>query len=98
MYSQYNLGTFYLTGQGGVKQDQVEATKWLQNDSEAIKWFKKSAEQGNMYSQYNLGTFYLTGQGGVKQDQVEATKWLEKAAKQGHIEAQHILFNILKDQ
>lgn len=51
-----------------------------------------------MYSQYNLGTFYLTGQGGVKKDQVEATKWLEKAAKQGHIEAQHILFNILKDQ
>ena len=61
--SQNFLGIFYITGQG------VE-----QSDSEAIKWFKKSAEQGNMYSQYNLGTFYLTGQGGVKQDQVEATK------------------------
>ena len=34
-----------------------------QDFQEAIKWYTKSAEQGNVNAQYNLGNLYLRGQG-----------------------------------
>lgn len=42
--AQYNLGKMYLEG-NGVPQD----------DSEAAKWFRKAAEQGNSKAQKVLG-------------------------------------------
>jgi TPR repeat protein len=72
-----------LTGKQGKnieKQDYVEAVKWL----------RKSAEQGNADAQASLGAIYLFGKG-VEQDYVEAVKWLRKSAEQGNADAQYNL-------
>ena len=68
--AQCNLGIMYENGQG-VQQD----------DAEAVKWYRRAAEQGHAEAQYNLGVMYDDGQG-VQQDVSEAFFWLEKAASQ----------------
>ena len=45
-----------------------------------MKWYRKSAEQGNPDGQIHLGDCYLEGKG-VKQDYVEAVKWYRKSAE-----------------
>jgi len=57
---------------------------------EAVKWFKKAANQGNASAQTNLGFMYDNGQG-VRQDYKEAVKWYKKAANQGDAGAQYNL-------
>jgi TPR repeat protein len=54
---------------------------------EAVKWYRKAAEQNVAEAQYNLGVCYDKGQG-VAKDLVEAVKWWRKAAEQNHAEAQ----------
>ena len=58
-----------------------------QDNKEAVKWWKKAAEQGDKIAQCNLGGLYYVGHG-VLQDYKEAVKWYTKAAKQGYIDAQ----------
>ncbi|WP_146113983.1 tetratricopeptide repeat protein, partial [Haemophilus influenzae] len=67
--AQFNLGNMYYNGHG-VKQD----------DFEAVKWYRKAAEQGYADAQFNLGNMYYNGHG-VKQDDFEAVKWYRKAAE-----------------
>ena len=64
----------------GVTKDQVEA----------VKWYRKAAEQNYAKAQHNLGFCYAHGEGVVK-DQVEAVKWYRKAAEQNLAEAQRTL-------
>jgi TPR repeat protein len=52
------------------------------DDAEAIKWYRKAADQGYAEAQTYLGTMYQDGQG-VPKDDVEAVKWYRKAADQG---------------
>ena len=59
----------------------------LQDDKEAVKWFRKAAEQGDASAQYNLGVMYNNGRG-IPQDYEEAIKWYRKAAEQGYASAQ----------
>ena len=67
----------YANGQG-VPQDYAEA----------VKWYRKAAEQGDATAQSNLGVMYEKGQG-VPQDYAEAVKWWRKAAaEQGNAFAQ----------
>ena len=61
-----------------------------QNDTEAVKWYRKAAEQGYAKAQYNLGFMYERGQG-VLQDDTGAVKWYRKAAEQGLALAQSSL-------
>ena len=58
--------------------------------AEAVKWFRKAADQGFAPAQYNLGTSYYYGDG-VEQDLPMAAKWYRKAADQGFAESQFIL-------
>jgi TPR repeat protein len=58
-----------------------------ENDAEAIKWYRKAADQGDADAQYNLGNWYANGRG-VPENDVEAVKWYRKAADQGHAKAQ----------
>jgi hypothetical protein len=51
------------------------------DDVEAVKWYRKSAEQGNADAQYNLGVCYEYGYG-VPKDHAEALKWYLKPAEQ----------------
>ena len=55
--------------------------------AEAVKWYRRSAEQGNARAQHNLGGMYFNGRG-VPQDHAEAVKWRRRAAEQGFAEAQ----------
>jgi len=53
---------------------------------EAVKWYRKAAEQNHDMAQYGLGACYLKGHG-VTKDEVEAVKWITLAAWQGDEEA-----------
>ena len=58
--------------------------------SEAVKWYRKAAEQGDAYAQYDLGECYLNGHG-VAQDHAEAVKWYYRAAEKSYAHAQDAL-------
>jgi hypothetical protein len=49
-----------------------------QNYAEAVKWYRKAAEQGFAEAQTNLGMMYFTGQG-VPKDYVLAHMWFNLA-------------------
>ena len=74
---QLRLGAMYATGNGVPKDDQ-----------EAVRWYRKSAEQGLAGAQFLLGSMYATGKG-VPQDFREAAKWYRRSAEQGLAEAQY---------
>jgi clan AA aspartic protease (TIGR02281 family) len=57
-----------------------------QNYAEAVKWYRKAADQGHSAAQFNLGGMYLYGHG-VTQNYAEAVKWYRKAADQGEAKA-----------
>ena len=89
--AQFNLGLMYEKGQG-VHQDYAEALKWYrkaaeQGNAKAVKWYRKAAEEGNAEAQFNLGLM-CDERLGVPQDYAEAVKWYRKAAEQGFAEAQ----------
>ena len=65
-------GLCYDKGRG-VAKDQAEA----------VKWYRKAAEQNDAEAQYNLAVCYERVDG-VAEDWVEAYKWLLLAARQGH--------------
>ena len=75
--AQFKLGALYSSGESGVIQD----------DTQAIYWYKKAAEQGHDSAQYNLGHKYLEGKG-VEKDITKAIAWWKKAAEQQHELAQ----------
>ena len=63
----------------------------IRDDTKAVGWYRKAAEQGDMHAQYKLGSMYQIGpfEGkGVPQDFIESVKWYRKAAEQNYIEAQ----------
>jgi len=55
----------------GVAKDEVEA----------MKWFRKAAEQNDAGAEYNLGVCYNNGDG-VAKDYLESYKWWLLAAAQ----------------
>ena len=57
------------------------------NYTEAVKWYRKAAEQGHAGAQNNLGVCYEDGYR-VTKDYAEAVKWYQKAAEQGNAYAQ----------
>ena len=61
----------YQKGQG-VTRDQKEA----------VRWYRKAAEQGDAYAQYWLGEMYRDGEG-VVQDLVMAYVWHNVAIANG---------------
>ena len=77
--SQYNLGLCYAKG-NGVEVDLAEA----------VRWFRKAAEQGMPQAQYNLGLCLFRG-AGVEKNVVEGAMWLNSAAQQGDEKAERML-------
>lgn len=70
--------------------DRGYAAEQQSDYSEALKWYRKGAEQGFMKAQYRLGRMYYLGNG-VSPDKQEANKWIKKAADQGYDIAQNAL-------
>jgi TPR repeat protein len=69
--AQFNLAKMYEAGRGGLKRDYTEAERW----------HRKAAEQGDPYAQASLGILLRFGKG-VSQDYVEAYKWFQLAVSQ----------------
>lgn len=70
-----------------VVQKAAEHGTESQCYEEAIKWYRKAAEQGYADAQCNLADMYRYGRG-VPEDDEEAVKWYREAAEQGHADAQ----------
>jgi TPR repeat protein len=62
--AQSEIATLYELGLGGTKQDYVEA----------LKWYRKSAEQGDAGGKQGLARMYFEGKG-VRRDYEEAARW-----------------------
>jgi len=77
--AQYQLGVMFHNGYGVHE-----------NYEDAFKWYKLSAEQGQLQAKYALWYMYYHGEGVVK-DNGEAFKWLILSAEGGMVEAQEIL-------
>lgn len=82
--AQMALGYRFHTGTGGVPKDMAQA----------IAWYRKAAEQGDVTAQNNLGLVYHKGSG-VPVDLNEARRWYLKAAEQKFAQAQFNLGTIL---
>ncbi|MGO8930472.1 MAG: trypsin-like peptidase domain-containing protein [Limisphaerales bacterium] len=74
---QWQLGCVFGSGRLGVAKDYVQA----------VKWYRKAAEQNDAGAQCGLGWCYSNGQG-VPKDEVEALKWFRKAAEQNFAQAE----------
>ena len=61
-----------------------------EDDKEAVRWYRKAAEQGHKQAQDSLGTMYQNGDG-VEKNYAEAMSWYRKAAEQGYANAQNNL-------
>ncbi len=81
--AQYQTGVMFERGLG------VDM-----NQSQASKWYEKSAAQGYMDAQYNIGLMYASGRG-VEVNEPFAMMWLAAAAKQGDKEARKLLLAMI---
>jgi TPR repeat protein len=77
--AQVHLGVIYLTGDGVAK-----------NDTEAVKWLRKAADQDSPLAERYLAEMYFKGRG-VPADDEEAAKWLRMAAEQNDAQSQYNL-------
>ncbi|MDB4723205.1 sel1 repeat family protein [Akkermansiaceae bacterium] len=103
---QCDLGDIYRIGTDAMrgKVANVNGSEYrygyapIEKDAEeAVKWYRKAADQGNATAQYNLGLSYDYGEG-VEKDAEEAVKWYRKAADQGIAAAQKNLGWVLFDR
>jgi len=69
--AQFVLGVMYRQGIGV-----------LQDDKEAVNWYRKAADQGHTTAQNNLGMMFDKGDG-VLEDDVTAYAWYNIAAAKG---------------
>jgi TPR repeat protein len=77
--AQSTLGLLYYHG-NGVPQDP----------DEALKWFRRAADQDDAIAQFHLGVMFSNGEG-VPQDNAEAANWFRRAADLGDAPAQYNL-------
>jgi TPR repeat protein len=76
-WAQFGLGLLYEMGRGGFPQ----------SDTEAARWYRLAAEQGDSAGQTMLGVMYSQGRG-VPQNDTEASRLFQLAADQGSAGAQ----------
>ena len=69
--AMYTLGLMYANG-----EDVIE------DDKEAVKWYRKAAELGHADAMFNLGVMYGRGRGVIK-DYVQGYAWINVAAAKG---------------
>jgi uncharacterized protein len=77
--AQFDIGFMHAFG-WGVPRDPAEA----------MKWYRKAADQGLQVAQHFLGIAYANGEG-VRPDNAEAARWFARAAAQGFSQSQYML-------
>src|SRR5262249_41314290 len=70
--AQRAIGAMYNGGRGVAK-----------DEAEALKWYRKAAENGNLAAAEFIGHMYENGRGGLTKDEAEAVVWYRKAADHG---------------
>jgi TPR repeat protein len=88
--AQYKVGVLFDYGQ------QAGGRGVPQNPFEALKWYRKAAEQGHARAQRNLASLYEAGRGSIA-DATEAARWYRAAALQGDSYAQFSLGRMYRD-
>ena len=95
--AQYNLGRCYENGTFPAQRTMFStmfSTSTRKSEArgvgEAVKWFRKAAEQGYAPAQHILGLCYVKGVV-EKKDEKESVKWIRKAAEQDYAPAQSLL-------
>ena len=68
-----------------------------ENHNEAIKWYRKAADQGNASGQFILGLMYANGEGVPEKNIEKAIKWYRLAADQGNKAAEENLEVLLNE-
>jgi TPR repeat protein len=82
----YRLGRIYAAGTGGTARDEIEA----------VRWFRRAADAGNLNASASLAFALLDGRGtGI--DQQEGLRLLRAAAAKDHAEAMNRLGHVLLD-
>ena len=87
-----NLANMYkdmYKNEESLKEESLKKAK--ENFGEAIKWYRKAAEQGHVEAQFQLAWMYLHGEGVEKPDFKLVFFWYHKAAEQGYADAQYNL-------
>lgn len=69
----WELGMRYIEGDG-APADQAQA----------LAWFRRSAEAGDVLGQHAMGVMNANALGGLVRNQAEARRWYELAAAQGY--------------
>ncbi len=59
------------------------------NYAEAVRWFRRAAEQGHADAQFQLGLMYMRGQGAQLIGHAAAVDWMRKSAEQGNANGQN---------
>ncbi|MDR3293701.1 MAG: caspase family protein, partial [Clostridiales bacterium] len=87
-------GEIHLHGKESGSAEELhqrgERRYGTQDFSDAIKWYRRAAEQGYAPAQTMLGLCYYVGSG-VAEDYGEAERWFKKAAEQDNADAQYHL-------
>jgi hypothetical protein len=73
------MGAMYANGRGVAK-----------DEAEAVRWYRKGAEAGNIDAMLNLASM-LAGGNGVAKDDAEALRWYRKGAAAGNSTALYSL-------
>ena len=77
--------------------DLLMKTAWNNEDrTEALEWFQRSADGGNVNAMYQISIMYRDGKG-PKRDNTKHLEWLKKAAENGHTQSQLMLGNMYRD-
>lgn len=75
--AQFELAKLYNSCSCSLTDTKVRKT-------EALRWFRKAAEQGHVEAQYWTGTYYQYGLEVIIKDLTEANAWFLKSAEKGH--------------
>lgn len=70
--AQFTMATLYYDGKGV-----------MEDNAQALKWFRKSAENNHSQAQYNLAIMLASGIG-IDADLVEAYAWLKISQSNGY--------------
>jgi serine/threonine-protein kinase len=79
--AQNALGVKYANGEDGLSRD----------DTKAVEWYQKSADQGFAKGETNLGDMFFFGRGGLDKSPAQALSWYLKASDQNFPGAQYRL-------
>lgn len=83
--AQYNIGWMYLNGYGLAI-----------NDSLALEWWQRAADQGHIDAIFSMAMLYSLGEGQVKKDMDRAIDLYLLAAEDGHEDARLIIRSMLQ--